>query len=474
MSKTRLAFGIFIAVCLGLCIIPSFFMIFFRSDEAIGNETQTTWPSITTEEGGFNEHVLDEMGSWFETHYAFRPQLITADARLQATLFEVSNTDPVTVGSDGWLYYTSTLHDFLGEEGLSDRGMWNLAHNVALIQNYVTAMGAKFLFMVPPNKNSLYPENMPYYYGQEASDIRNRDHLSEYLEEAGVAYLDLFDLIGSQEETLYLKEDSHWNNKGAMMVYDQALSLMGKVHGSYAQTAQAQYLPIHDGDLAEMIYPAGVQPENDYQYDYEIQYQYVPGPVSSDPVSVEDPRIETADPTAQDTLLMYRDSFGNTLIPIFSNAFAHGYYVKATPYPVARDMQQYQPQYVILELVERNIRNLAKAPAIIPAPKRNIDPALLTVLPDVQTQITQCTADASYVAFEGKVPEGTVSAHGKIYLAISMPDGSTYLYEAFTVSEQDPQTGLYDDYGYALYLPVSQFGSAEAAQQMHVTVYVEG
>ena len=161
MTKTRTAFGIFIAVCLGLCMIPSLFMIFFRSDEAIGNETQTSWPSIQTQEGGFNVHVLDQMGSYFETHYAFRPHLITADAHLQASVFEVSNTDPVTVGEDGWLYYTSTLHDFLGEESLSDRGMWNLAHNVALIQNYVNAMGARFLFMVPANKNTLYPNICP-------------------------------------------------------------------------------------------------------------------------------------------------------------------------------------------------------------------------------------------------------------------------------------------------------------------------
>ncbi len=447
-------------------------MIFFRSDEAIGNETQTVWPSVMTEEGGFNEHVLDEMGSWFETHYAFRPQMITADARVQAALFEVSNTDPVTVGSDGWLYYTSTLPDYLGEESLSDRGMWNLAHNVALIENYVTAMGAKFLFMVPPNKNTLYPEHMPYYYSQEAGDKRNHDHLNEYLKEAGVSYLDLFALIGSQEETLYLKEDSHWNNKGAMLVYDQALDMMGKAHDSYEQTA-AQYLPIHKGDLAGMIYPAAVQPENDYQYDYQTQYEYIPGPVSSDPVSVEDFRIETQNPASKDTLLMYRDSFGNTLIPIISDAFEHGYYVKATPYPVARDMQQYRPQYVIIELVERNIRNLAKAPAIIPAPKRNIDPVLLNALPEVQTRITQCTSDASYVAFTGEVPEGSVSPHGTIYLAISMPDGSTFLYEAFTVTEKDPQTGLDSDFGYTLYLPVSQFKTIETAQKMHVTVYVQ-
>jgi len=472
MTKTRQAFGIFIALCLGICIIPSFFMIFFRSDETIGNETQTTWPSMVTEEGRMNEHVLEEMGSWFETHYAFRPQLITADARLQTTLFQISNTDPVTTGTDGWLYYTSTLPDYLGEESLSDRGMWNLAHNMALIENYVTAMNAKFLFTVPPNKNTLYPENMPYYYGQAVSSTHNRDHLNEYLKEAGVTYLDLFQLFGGQEETLYLKEDSHWNNKGAMLVYRQMLDRLGKDHETYEQT-EAGYLPLRKGDLAEMIYPAAVQSEPDYQYDYETTFQYIPGPMSSDPVSVEDYRIETQNPAADGTLLMYRDSFGNTLIPILSNAFANGYYVKATPYPVARDIQQYHPHYVIIELVERNIRNLAKAPAIIPAPRRNIDQSQLTELNGVHTEINPCTYDANYIAFTGEIPPDAVKTNGKIYLAITMPDGITSLYEAFTTTDQDPQTGKDNDYGYTLYLPVSQTGPIETARQIHVAVYVE-
>ena len=136
-------------------------------------------------------------------------------------------------------------------------------------------------------------------------------------------------------------------------------------------------------------------------------------------------------------------------------------------------MQQYQPQYVILELVERNIRNLAKAPAIIPAPRRNVDPGLLTALPDIKTQVLQCTSDANYVSFEGNIPQDAAAPHGKIYLAVSMPDGSTLLYEPFTVTEKDPQTETDNDWGYAMYLPVSQFGTVETAQQMHVEVYVE-
>ena len=466
IMRKNIVFISFISLCVIMFLVPSLFMIFFRSDETIGNESVTEWPALTTEEGSFNTKLLEEMGDYFETHYAFRPQLITADAYVQSSVFRVSNTDPVTAGRDGWLYYSSTLKDYLGEEPLSERGVWNIAHNLSLAQNYVSAMGAGFLFFVPPNKNTLYPEHMPYYYDVRVSDIHNRDHLRERLEEAGVAYLDLFQLFGSREETLYLKQDSHWNNKGAMMVYNAFLEMLGQEHDTYEDAAVA-YGPIHKGDLSNIIYPSDQSLEEDYQYEYDGAFEYVPGPASSDPVSVEDFRIETVNESASGTLLMYRDSFGNTLIPITANAFAHGYYAKSTPYPIARDMQQYSPDYVVIELVERNIRNLAANPAIVPSPRRNIDPMDLTAHPDVETEIQVHRSDAGYVVFRGNVSPANLTVDTRIYVAIEMQDGGAALFEAFTITDEE------SDYSYAVYLPLTQFGSLENAQGRKVMVYTD-
>ena len=484
-NKTYL--GIFLAICLIICLIPSVFMIFFPSEETIGNERQTIWPSVVTEDGALNSRILPEMGAYFESHYAFRPQLITADARLQAPLFQVSNTDPVIVGQDGWLYYSSTLKDYLGREPLSDRGMWNLAHNVALIQNYVQAMGAKFLFMVPPNKNSLYPEQMPYYYGVRESEESNLSRLASYLEDTGVRYLDVAGALESQEEILYLKEDSHWNEKGAMMVYDLALDMLEKEHETWELVPGGG----REGDLGNMIYPAEHTEEPDDAIDMQPQYDFIPNPSSSDPVSVEDFQIETDNPAASETLLMYRDSFGNTLIPLFSNAFAHSYYDRSANYLMAKAIQQYQPQYVVLELVERNLSNLVSKPAVIPAPRRNPDPETIRALPQVQTTIERSRSDANFVEFSGAVPEEDVAEHGKIYLQITMPDGTAGIYEAFTVTAPDPaeaagltylqdpsgnpgtEGGQNPDYGYLLYLPLTQFGTIEDAQASQVEIYAE-
>ena len=189
---------IFIIICFGMCMIPSVCMLFAQSDAAIGNERTAAAPSITNDDGTFNAEVLSDAGDYFEHHFAFRPQMITADAKLQSGIFGVSNTDTVVTGTDGWLYYSSTLKDYLGAGTLNERGMWNLAHNISLLQNYVEEQGAEFLFLVPPNKNSLYGENMPYYYGAAVSNEHNRDSLSEAFEEQDVRYLDLFGIFGKE------------------------------------------------------------------------------------------------------------------------------------------------------------------------------------------------------------------------------------------------------------------------------------
>ena len=462
--KQRTLFLCFILLCFAVCIFPAALMAGFASKEPIGNETLASFPQLTKDDGTVNTDLLSQMGDYFERHYAFRPQLITADAAVQTSLFDVSNTDSVVTGTDGWLFYSSTLDDYLGKSQLTARGIFNLAHNLALAQAYVTAQGAQFLFLVPPNKNSLYPEHMPYYYQPDTEILRNRDRLSAALEEADVSYLDLFELLSMQEETLYLKQDSHWNNKGAALVCDTALSVLGKEHQSY-DDGQAAYEAVHRGDLAEMIYPASAGLEYDYTYEQNSSYTYLPNAASSDPVSVEDFRIETLNSEAEGSLLMYRDSFGNTLLPFMADAFSHGYFSKAVPYAIARDMQQYQPDTVILELVERNIRNLAVNPPLVPCPRTSLTPETLQLIPDAQTTVKNCDADITFIEFSGVLPESRAEEKERIYLEITIPGGNTAMYEAFTVTVDD------NDFGYRVYLPQSVFGGLEMAQQSQVRVF---
>lgn len=464
--KKNIGFIIFITVCVLLCLVPSVCMIFDRTDEPIGNESLVEAPRLKEEDGSINVSILSDFGNYFEAHYAFRPALISLDAKIQEQVFLVSNTETVVTGTDGWLYYSSTVNDYLGRNQLSDRGMFNLAHNVSLLQDYVTGQGARFLFTIAPNKNTLYGEHMPYYEQEKAGTIFNRDRLKESLEEEGVHYADIFSLFENCGEVLYLKQDSHWNNKGACLVYNELMDALEKDHRTY-ENVPVTCSRSHSGDLSAMLYPGTKELEMDYTYEYEPSFEYIPSPLNSDPVSVEDFRIETKNENAEDHLLMYRDSFGNTLIPFIANEFQSCFFTKAKPYILALHMKQYNPNVVILEKVERNLRDFAEDPGVIPSPKAKENPANLYFASEGDCRVQGCQADTSFIEISGVVSESDVSEKGRIFLQVQTPLGEKELYEAFTVSNHD------SDYGYIVYLPLEKYGTIESLDKQTVRVFTE-
>ena len=73
------------------------------------------------------------------------------------------------------------------------------------MQAYCEARGARFVFTIAPNKNSLYPEHMPARYLQSDS-LGNYELVAKYLQEYGVNYADLFTFLSEQDEVLYLQD----------------------------------------------------------------------------------------------------------------------------------------------------------------------------------------------------------------------------------------------------------------------------
>ena len=62
---------IFIAACMVVSAVPLLGMTVFPTTEAIGNEQQTVFPSLKSEDGSYNEKYLQSLGDYFSTHYAF-------------------------------------------------------------------------------------------------------------------------------------------------------------------------------------------------------------------------------------------------------------------------------------------------------------------------------------------------------------------------------------------------------------------
>ena len=84
---------------------------------------------------------------------------------------------------------------------------------------------------------------------------------------------DLFSMFEEQDEVLYLKQDSHWNNKGALMAYDNMLDQLNKDHNDYS-SAEVTRTKDSYGDLSKMLYPAARKSEFNYNYELNETYSY--------------------------------------------------------------------------------------------------------------------------------------------------------------------------------------------------------
>lgn len=354
----------------GACLLPFAAMPFAGEEVSLENRTLASFPSLMTEDG-INTNFLTEAGAYFQDHFAFRNELVTANALLQGRLLGVSADDGVIEGTDDWLYYYDSLDDYLGRNLLSERSLFNIAHSMAMVQADLDAQNIRFLFTVAANKNSLYGEHMPYYDSLVITEENNLTRLVPILEKEGVNYLDLKTVFQNHDEVLYHKRDSHWNNKGAALAADEILNTLGQEHDPWdgePYTVRKDFV----GDLDAMLYPGAPTAEDEIYYDREHTYSYV-----EEVESNFDPKITTVCPDGTGSLVMYRDSFGNALLPFIADAYANAYFLRGEPYNLYTDLDTALADTVIMERAERFLPNVAANPPVMPAPIAELDTGAL-------------------------------------------------------------------------------------------------
>ena len=447
---------IFTVFCVAVCAVPSLGMFFRPADKPIGNERKEKAPSITDKDGSFNFSYFNQLGSYYEKNFAFRPEMIQADASINANIFKTSNIDTVIVGKNNWLYYTSTADDYLGKNTLSGSEINGVVNNLKIIQSYCESNGVQFLFTVAPNKNTLYPDNMPYTYSAKVSGTHNKDLLHSALKDSGVNYCSLFDPLSAQKETLYFARDSHWNNKGALLAYNTVLDALGKSHDDYS-TANVSRKKDFTGDLSKMLYPLSSEPEYNYYYGAEDKYTY-----TTNTKSVEGNMIKTSNPDAAGSLYMYRDSFGNALVPFFASAYNTATFTKAFPMNIRQGLESNKPDTFVMELAERNIKWLITMPPMVPAPELTYFKSSGTIKGSASVNVQPCDYASEYTQVSAVVDSSAIDADAEYYITVKDKSGSEKTFEAFCHKSDDGN-------GCIAYLPAESF-PADSEYEIKITV----
>lgn len=359
------------------------------------------------------------------------------------------------VGRGDWLFFAETLDDFMQWRVLSEEELVRIRKILTLVDEYVAYKGGRFLFFVAPNKNTVYPEYMPYYY-PKGTESSNLEQLSRVLEESSF-YLDVSEVlkekkaswqqeasISNHPQWLYYQRDSHWNDYGAAVVFESIMDWLESVNGNYGEKPLGQMQSHVDwlsqdyqmtmdrvGDLEQMLFPKGGRLDWQVSWVNPPEFSY-----ASSFHSPEDLLIQTVNDQKEGRLLMFRDSCGNALYSFLAGEYEYAEFSRIVPYRLFL-LEENSCDTVIIELVERNLSTLLTAAPMFFAPRR---PQIEAV--ECEDAIMHLREVSGMLHVYGTMD---FSCSGSIFIAAAK-DGVTAYYEAQggavnieapTVSEKD-------------------------------------
>ncbi len=249
----------------------------------------------------------------------------------------------VLLGKNNMLFYKTEqdghpLWDYMGINHFTDDELEAIAANLVATRDYLASRGIEFYAMCAPNKEIIYPENMPDTIAR-VNEVSRGEQLAEYINE----HTDLVfaypkdALIKAKDETqLYYNTDTHSNYKGSFVMIQE---LFKEAYGTFAPLDSVDFRidsTTYAGDLA---YMAGLSTDEQYMADTV----YVFEKDSADPSQYHD-----------QVLLFIGDSFGGFLSNVCKGYYSADKVEWVHPDTFTTDMyDEYKPDVVIWERAER-------------------------------------------------------------------------------------------------------------------------
>jgi alginate O-acetyltransferase complex protein AlgJ len=365
---------------------------FFKIDHApipVENRRPAPWPQF---QGiGQSREFVVGIESYFNDRFGFRKQLIRINNHLKGRWFhDASVGRPVLIGRDGWLYYSgdAMLENWTRESSFNDQDLGNWCRLLEMRRDWLRERGIKYIFVVPPDKHTVYPEFLPDWMEMSTKPSKIQQ-LVQYMKlHSTVEVLDLSQVLidAKKVRVNYLKTDTHWNLFGSFMGYQALLQALNR------QMPELKPLPLDTydwkvetkspGDLATLLgrtdfytEPAAVEPVPLVPLP-DIKLLYHPEGVPPDDTPEHSP-CYTLNEKATGKALVFRDSFAINWYPFLGQDFNEVLYI--WHYDWDRPLiEMEKPDVVIDEIAERffNIENPVELARKDQSSETKGDPAL--------------------------------------------------------------------------------------------------
>lgn len=271
----------------------------------------------------------------------------------------------VIVSDDGWLIFTAEndIEDYQRTDAFTEEELARIQESLDALAATYHEQGTALLVVIAPNKNTIYPERVPSeipVIGAESG----LDQLADYLQEHGATQiLDLRPalLAAKQQGQIYYATDTHWNDYGAFIAYQEIMAALSTKYPALQAHEQADFeVAIREPEALDLAENIGTT----LLLESKIQFQPLfDSDTNYKTVNVGGRRIQfSSNPDASlPTAIVYHDSFFFRVIPLlgehFSSAIFIQNYIGGGLWNLSW-VEDEKPDIVIIEFAERTLHDL--------------------------------------------------------------------------------------------------------------------
>jgi alginate O-acetyltransferase complex protein AlgJ len=300
---------------------------------------------------------------YFIERFGLKHSLVTLYGLLKVNCLGGSSSSAVLLGRDGWLFLASenVLEYHRGADPLGEREVHSWVTTLDKRRQWLANRNVRHAVVVAPNSHTIYEEFLPDNLAKRG---RTRlDQMNEAIRvlAPAVTWIDLTPaLLGRKDDVqLFFKTDTHWTPAGAFVGTRAVAERLG-LTPPMGETLPTRSRKIGGGDLARLLGLA------QRMGDTEVWPAAVPLHLLDDAGQqlalgftdvVTSPRLVVLNPNASGTALVYRDSFGEAMIPWLSALFGKTVWLSSYEFSEEAVLAE-QPDIVIEQIVERKLWTL--------------------------------------------------------------------------------------------------------------------
>lgn len=349
----------FVISTLVILVLPIIFFDSKTTESQQENRNLAQRPNLFSN-NSFNAKVFSEYDNYLQDRFGGRKSFISLNSKLNKFLHSnASNFNDLAIkGKLNWYFYIAdeNLADFFKKNLLTKPEKLEFSKTIKATADWCQAQNIQCIFLVCPNKHSVYPEFYPF---RRPSGATRADQLSQIFEKLGVNYIFPRDYLISKKSSfdfpLYYETDTHWNKEGA---YLASLLLKGKIQSLFPNVnfpdieyeTKLDYIT-EGSDIPALLNLKGdnttvpvLYPKNHNDTDF---YKYLKNDGRN---GVHTEGTNSSLPRA----LIFRDSFFTALepfiSPLFSEAEYNWHYFREDDKDYVRE---FKPDIIIFETVER-------------------------------------------------------------------------------------------------------------------------